>query len=296
MSVSGIRLWTAMVTPFDESGAVDMPAFAKTVEHQIEGGVKGLLLFGSTGEAATLSDNEKKEISEQATKLKSDALVMTGITHNDTRVAVERAKQAASWGADCLLVAPPYYNRPSVEGLRRHFAAINEATDLPIILYNIPFRVSVKMEIELIRELAELKNIVGLKEASADVAMASRLHGDGKLTIWSGDDSILLSFMSVGAVGGISVTSNLFPAEFTQMVKDFSEGRQEEAEDRASLFAEWYPRVFAESNPIGIKAAMSLKGLLKNEFRLPMCPMSSGHMQELEKFLASFPLSCAKGA
>jgi len=297
MKVSDIKLWTALITPFNNSGDVDLTSYKNLINLQISAGIKGLLLFGSTGEAATLSTDEMEELAAVTKTLKKDSLVMMGVTHNNTAIAVEKVKQACAWGADVLLVAPPYYNKPSSEGMRRHFIEISKAAgSLPIVLYNIPARVGVTMDLDLIRELSRLDNVIGIKEASENLLLASQLYEDGQLSVWSGDDSLLLPFMSVGALGGISVSSNLFPSEFLSMVNAFSSGDNKKATRLSSAFSQWYPKVFAESNPIGIKAAMSIKGLIENELRMPLCPMSAQHAAQVNSFLSSFTLSCAEEA
>lgn len=246
-------------------------------------------MFGSTGEASTLSEDEKSRLMVSLERLKGAASVMVGITHNDTRVACERAKAAADWGADVLLVAPPYYNKPSQAGMLEHFRALHEASPLPIMLYNIPSRVGVSMDINTLRELAKLPGMMGLKEASADLALSARLAPH--LPIWCGDDPLIVPYMSVGALGAISVTSNLFPRHFLALIEAQSSGRHEDARRLNLELAELFPLLFCESNPMGIKAAMAHKGLLKNSLRLPLVSMSEPNTARLYRSLDALRIS-----
>jgi 4-hydroxy-tetrahydrodipicolinate synthase len=288
LKLNEIALWTALVTPFkkNDASSLDQRAFENLIRFQVDAGVKGLLLFGSTGEAATLSVNEKEQLALWIRDLKGEARVMMGVTHNDTKQALENVKRACDWGADVLLVAPPYYNKPTEAGLLKHFTALHEASDLPLVLYNIPSRVGVSMSFELIRELAALPRVMGLKEASADLFLATRVVGLD-LNVWSGDDPLLLPYMSVGALGGISVNSNLFPNEFLKMIDFLNQGKRKEALALTQKMADWYPIVFSETNPLGIKTAMACRGLLEAAFRLPLCPMSTRNATQIEEALKS---------
>lgn len=284
-----VPLWTALVTPFNEEDGIDMPAFERLVSSQVSAGVQGLLMFGSTGEASTLSEEEKVRLLSALEPLKGEASVMVGITHNDTRVACERARAAADWGADVLLVAPPYYNKPSQAGIVAHFKALHEASPLPIMLYNIPSRVGVSMDINTLRELAKLPGIMGLKEAAADLPMSARLVS--AMPVWCGDDPLILPYMSVGALGAISVVSNLFPRHFLALIEAQLAGRHDEARKLNLELAEVFPLLFAESNPMGIKAAMAHRGLIKNHLRLPLVSMSEQNTTRLFRALDSLRIS-----
>jgi len=284
-------VFTALVTPFKD-GAVDLEAFDALVERQLDAGVAGLVPVGTTGEAATLSDAEAEMLIARTVKLaKGRALILAGTGANDTHKAVEKAKRAEAAGANALLVVTPYYNKPTQTGLVAHYAAVAEATALPIMLYSVPGRCGVEIAPETCAALMErCGNIVAIKEAGGDAARVTRLRaacGD-RLIVHSGDDPLTLPFLSLGAVGVTSVVSNVAPREMVAMVKAWHEGDTARALKLHELIAELTDGMFIESNPGPVKAALALSNLSGPEMRLPMVPVSGQTRERLAGILARF--------
>ena len=280
--------YTAIVTPF-KNGGVDETALNRLIQLQIRGGVDGIVPVGTTGESPTVDYEEHICIIERSVKFARGKIkVIAGTGANSTGEAIHLTKQAENVGADGSLQVAPYYNKPTQEGLFQHFRAIARATKLPIVLYNIPGRCGVEIGVETVRRLAgECKNIVGIKEAggSADRVSALRAALGPKFTILSGDDSLTLPFMAVGAQGVISVASNVVPREVAQMVDAFTRGQIRKA---SQLHAELYPLfkdLFIETNPIPVKAALAMMGLIAEEYRLPLVPMNAANRAKLKATL-----------
>jgi 4-hydroxy-tetrahydrodipicolinate synthase len=279
--------FTALITPF-KNGEVDGEALADLAEFQIRQGVNGLVPCGTTGETPALTEEEDRLVVEIAVHVSGGQVpVIAGTGSNSTDMAIKYTKMAEKAGADGSLQVAPYYNKPTQEGLFRHFAAIAENTSLPLILYNIPSRTSVTLSAETVARLAELPNIVGIKDSTLSVSMVSdvrRLCGED-FAILSGDDPMTLPVMSLGGNGVISVASNVAPAAVSEMVKalnseDFERGRE--------LHYELFPlfrALFLETNPIPVKAAASLLGLCSDEMRLPLVPMSGENLLKLQKVM-----------
>jgi 4-hydroxy-tetrahydrodipicolinate synthase len=279
--------FTALITPF-KNGEVDGEALADLAEFQIRQGVNGLVPCGTTGETPALTEEEDRLVVETAVHVSGGQVpVIAGTGSNSTDMAIKYTKMAEKAGADGSLQVAPYYNKPTQEGLFRHFAAIAENTSLPLILYNIPSRTSVTLSAETVARLAELPNIVGIKDSTLSVSMVSdvrRLCGED-FAILSGDDPMTLPVMSLGGNGVISVASNIAPAAVSEMVKalnseDFERGRE--------LHYELFPlfrALFLETNPIPVKAAASLLGLCSDEMRLPLVPMSGENLLKLQKVM-----------
>lgn len=294
MSTSAERfkgVFTALITPFKD-GAVDFEVYDALLERQLDAGVAGLVPVGTTGEAATLSDAEAEMLIARTVKrAKGRALILAGTGANDTHKAVEKAKRAEAAGADGLLVVTPYYNKPTQAGLVAHYAAVAEATALPIMLYSVPGRCGVEIAPETCAVLMErCGNIVAIKEAGGDAARVTRLRaacGD-RLIIHSGDDSLTLPFLSLGAVGVTSVVSNVAPREMVTMVKAWHEGDTARALQLHELISELTDGMFIESNPGPVKAALALSNLSGPEMRLPMVPVSGQTRERLAGILARF--------
>ena len=279
--------FTALITPF-KNGEVDGEALADLAEFQIRQGVNGLVPCGTTGETPALTEEEDRLVVETAVHVSGGQVpVIAGTGSNSTEMAIKYTRMAEKAGADGSLQVAPYYNKPTQEGLFRHFATIAENTSLPLILYNIPSRTSVTLSAETVARLAELPNIVGIKDSTLSVSMVSdvrRLCGE-EFAILSGDDPMTLPVMSLGGNGVISVASNVAPAAVSAMVKalnseDFERGRE--------LHYELFPlfrALFLETNPIPVKAAASLLGLCSDEMRLPLVPMSGENLLKLQKVM-----------
>lgn len=280
--------YTALVTPFRD-GQIDEPAFARLIDFQIENGITGIVPVGTTGESPTLDHSEHARVIELAVRqAKGRCKVIAGTGSNSTQEAVALTCEAEAAGADAALMVAPYYNKPTQEGLYRHFRTVAEATKLPIILYSIPGRCGIEIAVETVARLAQsCPNIVAIKEAGGSVERVSQLRSvlPASFDILSGDDSLTLPFMSVGAVGVISVASNLLPKEVGQLVDAAAAGKFEQAR---SLHFQLYPLfkdLFVETNPAPVKAALGYLGMMSPELRLPLCEISEANAQKLRATL-----------
>lgn len=285
--------YTAIVTPFRQ-GAVDEDALQRLVDLQIKGGVDGIVPVGTTGESPTLDYEEHIRVVALAVKFaRGRVKVMAGTGGNSTKEAIHLTQQAEEVGADASLQVAPYYNKPTQEGLFVHFREIARSTKLPLVLYSIPGRCGIDISIQTTRLLAtECKNIVGMKEAGGTPDRVSQLRAacGPKFSIFSGDDSLTLPFMSVGAHGVISVASNVAPRQVSSMVKAFAAGDLAKAQ---KLHAQLYPLfkdLFLETNPIPVKAALAMMGLIQDELRLPMVPMTQKPREQLKQTLEALKL------
>ncbi len=260
--------YTALVTPF-KNGAIDEAAYRRLIDFQIDNGVSGIVPTGSTGEAATLDQEEHLRVIEIAvSQAKGRCRVIAGTGSNSTREAIELSVGAAKLSVDAVLLASPYYNKPTPEGIYRHFKAVSEATDVPIMLYNVPSRTASEIDVETcVRLVRECRNVVSIKEAGGNCDRVSALRNalPPEFTILSGDDSLTIPFMAVGAVGVVSVASNIIPRQVSEMVESFLTGHIHEAKD---LHLRWYAifkDLFIESNPIPVKAALHAMGMIEAE-------------------------------
>ena len=282
----------ALVTPF-KNGEVDLERLGELVEFHVSEGTNAISPCGTTGESPTLSHEEhEKVISEVVQKVQGRIPVIAGTGSNNTREALRLTKYAQKAGADGALVITPYYNKPTQEGLYRHFKVLAEEADLPIVLYNVPSRTGVSISPETVARLAELKNIVAIKEASGSLDQISAILGMCDITVLSGEDSLILPILSIGGKGVISVVANIVPGETSTMINKFLKGGLETEEAR-EIHQRLYPltkAMFIETNPIPVKTAMRLLGRLNGEVRLPLCEMSEAHEQQLTKALKDYGL------
>jgi 4-hydroxy-tetrahydrodipicolinate synthase len=283
--------FTALVTPF-RNGEIDFAAFEQLIENQINAGISGVVAVGTTGESPTLSHEERQELIRlMVATANKRCQVLAGTGSNATTHAVADTKMAEKLGADGALLVAPYYNKPSQEGLFRHFKTVADATALPIMLYNIPGRCGVDITPDTVVRLAkECTNIVSIKEASGSVERISELRAclPESFTVLSGDDSLTLPFMSVGAVGVVSVASNLFPVEVCGLVRACECG---DAKSALNLHRRMFPLfkdLFIEPNPAPVKTALSWRGMISSEVRLPLCDMSQSNQARLRKTLEAF--------
>ena len=283
--------FTALVTPF-RNGEIDVAAFEKLIETQIAAGISGIVAVGTTGESPTLSHEERQElIRVSIVTAKKRCLVLAGTGSNATQHAVADTKIAEKLGADGALLVAPYYNKPSQEGLFHHFKAIAAATSLPIVLYNIPGRCGVDLAPDTVTRLSkECRNIVSIKEASGSVERISELRArlPESFTILSGDDSLTLPFMSVGAVGVVSVASNLFPGEVCALVRAYECGDSKLAFNLHRKMFSLFKDLFIEPNPVPVKTALGWRGAMSGEVRLPLCEMSDANQAQLRRTLEAF--------
>ena len=276
---------TAIVTPF-RNGALDEDALRKIIDLQFAGGVQGIVPCGTTGESPTLDYEEHDRVIKLSVEFaKKRGLVIAGTGSNSTREAIEMTQQAEAAGADAALLVAPYYNKPTQEGLFRHFKAIADSTKLPLMLYSIPGRCGIKIGLDtLVRLASACPNIRAIKEAGGapDRVSQMKMLLPADFEILSGDDSLTLPFMSVGACGIVSVAGNLIPGEMAQMVQLALKGQWAEAQ---KIHAKFNPLFSAflklSTNPIPIKTAMALKGICGGELRLPMCEMGEAQVAEL---------------
>ena len=280
--------YTAIVTPF-KNGQLDTAALERLVKAQIKGGVDGIVPVGTTGESPTVDCDEHIEIIRLAVKFAAGKIkVIAGTGANATAEAIHLTKAAERVGADGSLQVAPYYNKPTPEGLFQHFHAIARATKLPIILYSIPGRCGIEIPVDTINHLVhDSVNIVGIKEAGGNADRVSQLRaalGD-KFTILCGDDSLTLPFMAVGAQGVVSVASNVIPREVSQMVKAFAAGKPALALKYHAKFYPVFKDLFIETNPVPVKAALAMMGMMEEEYRLPLVAMSAANREKLRKTL-----------
>lgn len=270
--------YTAIVTPFRD-GTVDEPALRELVRRQVKGGVEGIVPVGTTGESPTVDFEEHLRVVEIAVDAAkgSKLKVLAGTGANATAEAIELTQRAEAAGVDGSLQVAPYYNRPTQEGLYQHFKAIATATRLPLVLYSIPGRCGVEIGVETCARLAaDFRNIVGIKEAGGNADRVSQLRAacGPKFTILSGDDSLTLPFMSVGARGVISVASNIVPKQVATMVRAYAAGDHRKALKLHEALYPLFKDLFIESNPVPVKAALALLGVGNGEVRLPLVPLS----------------------
>ena len=280
-------LYTAIVTPF-VNGRVDYAKFEELIEMQIAGGADGIVPVGTTGESPTLSMEEHSQVIRAAVKAaKGRCVIMAGSGANSTEEAILLTKAAKDDGADCSLQVTPYYNKPSQEGLYRHFSTIADTCDLPIVLYNVPGRTGIPIAVDTIARLSKNTNVIGVKEAGGSVERVSEILNVCDTQVMSGDDSLAVPMMSVGATGVISVASNVIPEDMAKMIHSCLKGDYATALTYHRKYFKLFKHLFIESNPIPVKAAMAMMELIQEEYRLPLCPMADANREILRNTLFS---------
>jgi 4-hydroxy-tetrahydrodipicolinate synthase len=280
----------AIVTPMLADGAVDFDGLRKLIDFQIEGGTDSIIICGTTGESSTLSDEEHRAAIRCAVEHTANRVpVVAGTGSNDTKYAVELSREAQELGADGLLIVTPYYNKCSQKGLYQHYMQIADNVDIPIILYNIPGRTGVTIEIPTIEALGQHKNIVAVKEASGNIGYTAKLAAKcGDLVdIYSGNDDMIVPIMSLGGKGVISVLSNILPKETHQMCQYCLDNNFAEATKLQLEYLNLINTLFIEVNPIPVKAAMNMMGLPAGPCRMPLCDMTDEHIEAMRKALAA---------
>ncbi|WP_028845000.1 4-hydroxy-tetrahydrodipicolinate synthase [Thermodesulfovibrio thiophilus] len=277
----------AIVTPF-KNGKIDEKAFEHLIEWHIKEGTHGIVPCGTTGEASTLDYEEHYKVIEIAVKVVNKRIpVIVGTGSNSTEEAIMITKKAEQLGADAALIVTPYYNKPTQEGLYRHFKTIASSTGLPIILYNVPGRTSVNLLPSTVARLAEIPQIMGIKEATGDMKQVSeiiRLCGD-KITVLSGDDFTNLTLLALGGKGAISVTANICPGDMAELFNAWERGDIAKARQLHYKLEPINKVMFIETNPIPVKTALSMIGKIAEEFRLPLCEMSQSNKEKLAEVL-----------
>lgn len=282
--------YTAIVTPFAENGDVDYSKLRELIERQIEGGVDGIVPVGTTGESPTLDYDEHNRLIEvcvEATRKRIKVIAGTGA--NSTREAIELTKHAIACGADATLQVTPYYNKPNSQGLIRHFRAVADL-GLPTILYNIPGRTGREIPVDTVVELAQHPNIVAIKEAGGSVDRVSQIVTRCNFTVLSGDDSLTLPMMIVGAKGVISVASNVIPRAVADLVHAALRGDWAQAQALHRKYYRLFTDLFLDTNPIPVKAALAMMGQIKEAYRLPLCETSPAIRQKLADTLRALEL------
>ncbi len=277
--------YVALVTPF-KNGLIDFEALSSHVERQISGGVTGLVPCGTTGESPTLNHEEHNLVVEKVVEMAAGRVpVIAGTGSNSTSEAIASTQTAEKAGAQAALVVSPYYNKPTQEGLYRHFKAIAECSSLPVMLYNIPGRCGVEIDLDTTQRLAELENVQCMKEATGSLTNISELKHKTGLAVLSGDDNITLPTLSLGGDGVVSVISNLYPDKMSKLV---AAGLAGDFVGALAIHNEIFPAMmgmFLETNPIPVKTALAIKGLLKEEFRAPLCEMAPDNRARLVEIL-----------
>lgn len=279
----------ALVTPFKADGSVDYEALVKLVEYQVQNGTDYLVVLGTTAETPTLTETEKAEIKRHVvTQVRRRVPVVLGVGGNCTRAVVDTLRQADLQDVDAILSVVPYYNKPSQEGIFRHYEAIAEATTRPVILYNVPGRTGTNMTAETTLRLARtFRNIVAVKEASGNIKQMNDIikNKPADFQVISGDDGITYPLIALGAVGVISVIGNAFPREFSRMVRLALEGDYDNARVIHSRFMELFDLLFVDGNPAGVKSMLNMMGFIENRLRLPLVPTRLTTYEKIREIL-----------
>ncbi len=283
-------VYTAIVTPFQQNGSIDYGRFRALIDMQMEAGVAGIVPVGTTGESPTVDFAEHEKLIEVAVEAcRGRIRVIAGSGGNATAEALRLTRHAMEQGADASLQVTPYYNRPNQEGLIRHFMTVADV-GLPIVLYNVPSRTGREIEVDTVVRLAQHPNIVALKEAGGNVDRVSAIVSQCPICVLSGDDSLTLPMLAVGARGVISVASNVIPKAMVDMVQAALEGRWAQARDLHLRYYRLFRDLFMDSNPIPVKAAMAMMGFIDEVYRLPLCAMSESKKVALRETLKALML------
>lgn len=282
----------AIVTPFNEKG-VDFHKLRELIEWQLQSGTDAIIVCGTTGEASTMSESEKKETIKFTVDVVNKRVpVIAGTGSNNTAASISMSVWAEGIGADALLVITPYYNKTTQKGLLEHFKAIAESVNIPIVLYNVPSRTGMNLEPKTLKALCGVKNIAAVKEASGNISQIAKIRalcGD-EIDIYSGNDDQTVPIMSLGGSGVISVLANIIPKDMHDMCKLYLEGKHEEALKLQLNMLSLNDAIFIETNPIPVKTAMNLMGMNAGKLRLPLCDMSEGNLQILKNELKGYGL------
>jgi 4-hydroxy-tetrahydrodipicolinate synthase len=278
---------TAIVTPFNKNGSVDFGKYRELIEFQIENGIDGIVPVGTTGESPTLNNEEHMKVVEETVKaVHGRALVIAGTGANSTAEAVELTTLAKELGVNATLQVTPYYNKPNQEGLYRHFAMVADI-GLPVVLYNVPGRTAREIAIETVARLATHPNVVAVKEAGGKVERVKQILDVCDLEVLSGDDALALPMMRDGAIGVISVASNVVPGVVASLIHTALEGNWDAAQLLQNQYVKLFDAMFIDTNPIPVKAALAMMGKIEEVYRLPLCEMSTTDRETLRKAMVS---------
>lgn len=290
-------LFTAVVTPFNEQDQLDQEGLRRNLHFQLQHGVQGIVILGTTGEAPTLTPQEKEKIIEIAVEeVKGKAFLMVGTGSYSTEQTIVSTRQAQEMGADAALIVTPYYNKPTQEGLYRHFSAICEAVSFPLCIYNIQGRTGQNLQTETLQRLAAFPSILGVKEASGNMMQINEVLANiakvySRFRLLSGDDALTLPIMALGGHGIISVVSNLIPGPIKAFIQTAQAGDFAKAREWHYQLLPLFKAAFIETNPIPIKAAMQLCGMAAGRCRLPLCDLAQTHLQTLIDVIHTLPKS-----
>ena len=286
----------ALITPFKEDGSVDYEALDRLVDYQLQNGTDYFVVLGTTAETPTLTEEEKKKIIELVvTKVRGRIPIVLGVGGNCTRAVVDNLKNGNFEGIDAILSVVPYYNKPSQEGIYQHYKAIAEATELPVILYNVPGRTGVNMTAETTLRIArEFKNVIAVKEASGNITQMDDIikNKPENFSVISGDDGITFPLITLGAVGVISVIGNAFPREFSRMVRLALAGDYDSARTIHHRFTELFSLLFVDGNPAGVKSMLNMMGFIENRLRLPLVPTRIVTYEKIRDVLRELCIKC----
>ena len=286
----------ALITPFKEDESVDYDALVRLIDYQLQNGTDFLCVLGTTAETPTLTAEEKRKIKNIAVeRVKGQIPILLGVSSNCTHTVVDTLKNEDMNGVDAVLVAVPYYNKPSQEGIYQHYKAIASATDLPIVLYNVPGRTGVNMTAETTLRIArEFKNVIAIKEASGNITQMDDIikNKPDSFDVISGDDGITFPLITLGAVGVISVIGNAFPREFSRMTRLALAGDYSNALTIHHRFTELFKLLFVDGNPAGVKAMLNAMGLIENKLRLPLVPTRITTFEKMREILQELNIKC----
>lgn len=286
----------ALITPFNDDGSVDYQSLMRLVEYQIQNGVDFLCVLGTTAETPTLSAEEKKKIKQLVVeRVNGRVPILLGVGANSTQTVIDTLQNDDMTGVDAVLVVVPYYNKPSQEGIYQHYKAIANSTKLPIVLYNVPGRTGVNMTAETTLRLArDFDNIVAIKEASGNITQMDDIikHKPENFDVISGDDGITFPLITLGAIGVISVIGNAFPREFSRMTRLALAGDYQNALTIHHKFTELFKLLFVDGNPAGVKAMLSMMGMIKNRLRLPLVPTRITTYEQMRRILDELKIKC----
>lgn len=286
----------ALITPFKEDGSVDYDALLRLVDYQLQNNTDFLCVLGTTAETPTLSDEEKKQVKKLVIERVNGRIpILLGVGGNNTQAVVDTLKNDDFTGVDAILSVVPYYNKPSQEGIYQHYKAIAQATELPIVLYNVPGRTGVNMTAETTLRIArDFKNVIAIKEASGNIAQMDDIikNKPENFDVISGDDGITFPLITLGAVGIISVIGNAFPNEFSRMVRLALQGDYANALTIHHKFVELFKLLFVDGNPAGVKAMLNMMGMIENKLRLPLVPTRITTYESIRKILTDLNIKC----
>lgn len=289
-------LGIALITPFNEDDSVNFEQLGRLVEYQLQNNADYLVVLGTTGETPTLSEEEKTAIVDfVVSKVKGRVPIVLGVGGNNTAAIVKRLQTESFVGIDAILSVVPYYNKPSQEGIYQHYSAIAKASKLPIILYNVPGRTGVNMQVETTIRLArEFDNIIAIKEACGNMEQINDIikRKPKEFMVISGDDGIAYPLITMGAQGVISVIGNAFPKEFGRMIRLSLQGEYESAREIHQKFTDLFDLLFVDGNPAGVKCMLSLMGYIENKLRLPLVPTRMGTYEKIRDVLKSLDVKC----